>query len=165
MSKNILTFSMNRCTSVKVLEESALRSTCRLQDTFTTATVELLVGLPNLEIIGATGELHHERNAIADPNSILQKVIGVRVGAGMLKIIKGLIGEAAELEQLAYMVEECCNGVILSLTKDILSRAPDDEEGKVSFYSKMVQDNVRMYNRCAAFALGTRLTEGIEPPA
>jgi len=165
MSNNIQLFSMNRCTAVEVLDETTLRSTCRLQDTFTTASVEILVRLPNLDIIDANGQFRHEWYEVPDVAGVLQKVVGTRVGAGMLKIIKGLLGGGEELSQLTYMVEECCHGVILSLTKDILQQAPVDDAGKIEFFANMVKDNIRLYNRCAAFAPGTRLTENIEPPA
>lgn len=165
MSNNIQLFSMNRCTAVEVLDEATLRSTCRLQDTFTTASVEILVRLPNLDIIDAGGQFRHEWYEVPDVAGVLQKVVGTRVGAGMLKIIKGLVGGGEELSQLTYMVEECCHGVILSLTKDILQKAPVHDEGKIEFFANMVKDNIRLYNRCAAFAPGTRLTENIEPPA
>ena len=164
MSENILKFSMNRCTSVEPLDENTLKSVCRLTDTFTSASVEILVRLPDLEIVNVTGRFRHEWHQLHDPNEALQKVLGIRIGSGMLKIIKGLMGEGENLEQLTYMVEECCHGIILSLTKDILSRAPRDEAGKLEFFSKMVRKNNRLYNRCAAFAPGSRLVEGIEPP-
>lgn len=164
MSENILKFSMNRCTSVERLDERSLRSVCRLRDTFTSASIEIRATLPDLEITMAGGEFHHEWHRVDDLDGILQKLIGVRIGAGMLKIIKGLVGEEDHLRQLAYMVEECCQGVILSITKDILVQAPVSEDGKLEFFSKMVKDSIRLYNRCAAFAPGSRLVEGIDPP-
>jgi hypothetical protein len=163
MSDNILKFSMNRCTTVERLDENTLRSVCRLQDTFTSACVEILAGLPDLEITRASGEFHHEWQKVPGLDDILQKLPGVRIGAGMLKIVKGFVGEDDRLRQLTYMVEECCQGVILSLTKDILEQAPVSEEGKLEFFSKMVRDSIRLYNRCAAFAPGSRLVEGIDP--
>jgi hypothetical protein len=163
MSDNVLKFSMNRCTSVERLDEDTLRSVCHLRDTFTSASIEILASLPDLEITRASGEFHHEWQKVPELDEILQKLPGVRIGAGMLKIIKGLVGEEDHLRQLTYMVEECCQGVILSLTKDILEQAPVSEEGKLEFFSKMVRDSIRLYNRCAAFAPGSRLVEGIDP--
>jgi len=164
MSDNILKFSMNRCTKVEPVDEDTLRSTCRLDDTFSSASVKMLVRLPDLEIIDITGRFRHDRHELSNPDDVLRKLLGVRVGSGMLKIIKGLVGEGENLAQLTYMVEECCHGIILALTKDILIKAPRDEQGKLEFFSNMVRDNIRLYNRCAAFAPGTRLTEGMEAP-
>ena len=102
-----------------------------------------------------------------DASEVLRKVIGVRVGPSMLKIIKGLIGETDGcMRQLTFMVEECCHAVILSLTKDVLvsSPRPMELDKAIGFYHSMVKENIRLYNRCAAFAAGSRLVEGIEPP-
>jgi hypothetical protein len=90
--------------------------------------------------------------------------VGVRIGPGVLKIIKGLIGESTECRQLAFMVEECCHGVILSLTKNEIGLAPEDPEKAKDFYKGLVMDNIRLFNRCAAFAPGSSIVEGIEPP-
>ena len=165
MPPNIIRFSRNRCTSVEVIDEGTLRSTCRLQDTLTDAKVEILVRLPDLEITAATGHfLRTPEKACLRTAEALDKMTGVRIGAGMLKIIKGLIGDATDCKQLAFMVEECCHGVILSMTKDQLSAAPPGSDVPVEVYTEMVRQNIRLYNRCAAFAPGSSMVEGIEPP-
>jgi len=164
---NILTFSRNRCTSVEQVDDHTIRSTCHLQDTLTDALVEIMARLPDLEITSVKGELRrtYQEECLKPPES-LQKVVGVRIGSGMLKTIKGLIGETAGCEQLTFMVEECCHGIILSFTKDVLLTRPKlrDEAEAREFYAKRVRDNVRLYNRCAAFAPGSSFVEGIEPP-
>ncbi|MGD8542784.1 MAG: hypothetical protein PVI39_10880, partial [Desulfobacteraceae bacterium] len=58
MADNILYFAMNRCTSVEQSDDTTLRSTCRLQDTLTTAAVTLTVKLPDLNIQAAEGRYH-----------------------------------------------------------------------------------------------------------
>ncbi len=163
MSNNILKFSMNRSTSVEKINATCLRSVCRLQDSFTDAEVAIEVKMPDLEIVAISGHLQHVYNdEVKNLDERLQKVIGIRVGSGMLKIIKGLMGEDKNLEQLVYMVEECCHGVILTLTKKVLLKAPDDEAGKFAFYSNMVKKNIRLYDRCAGFAKGTPLVAELE---
>ena len=158
-------FSRNRCTSVEQIDDETLRSSCRLQDTMTEAYVEIKVKLPDLEITAAGGEFRRTlRDECRQPSKALQKVLGVRIGSGMLKIIKGLIGEESECSQLAFMVEECCHGVILAFTKDTLMQAPDDLELTADYYKEMVRKNIRLYNRCAAFAPGSSMVEGIEEP-
>lgn len=163
----ILAYSRNRSTSVEQVDEQTLRSSCRLRDTLMEAEVEITVRLPDLEITDIHGKVARtHQEACLDPVDYLKKAIGIRIGAGMLKIIRGLVGESTECRQLAFMVEECCHGVILSLTKDVLVNAPrpvDPQEAK-AFYHSMVKENVRLYNRCAAFAPGSALVEGIEPP-
>ena len=164
---NILKFSRNRCTSVEQVDDHTMRSTCRLQDTLTDAFVEIMVQLPDLEITGISGVIRRAyQEECLNPTDSLQKVIGVRIGPGMLKIIEGLIGAATDCKQLAFMVEECCHGVILSFTKDVLisSPRPTDADKAKEFYAQMVRENMRLYNRCAAFAPGSPIVEGIEPP-
>jgi Protein of unknown function (DUF2889) len=165
MPPNIICFSRNRCTSVETIDDSTFRSSCQLQDTLTDAYVEIRVRLPELEITSARAEFRRtpEQQCLKVAEA-LDKMIGIRIGAGMLKIIKGLIGEATACKQLAFMVEECCHGVILSMTKDQLKAAPVGAEVPVAFYTEMVRQNIRLYNRCAAFAPGSRIVEGIEPP-
>ncbi|MDA8326463.1 MAG: hypothetical protein M0033_09635 [Nitrospiraceae bacterium] len=164
MPANILKFSLNRCTCVERLEDNTLRSVCTLRDTFTSASVEIVSRLPDLEIVSAQGQFHHEWLKLPDIDGIFLKLKGIRIGAGMLKIISGLIGQREELRQLTYMVEECCQAVIISLTRDILVQAPESEEAKLEFFSNMVRENIRLYNRCAAFAPGSRLVEHSQPP-
>jgi hypothetical protein len=94
---------------------------------------------------------------------ILKKVIGIRVGPGMKKIIKGLMGESEIERQLAFMVEECCEAIILTFTKDVLLHAPKDKRKEREFFENMVRSNPRLYNSCAALAPGSPLVEGIKP--
>ncbi|MBN1841927.1 MAG: DUF2889 domain-containing protein [Deltaproteobacteria bacterium] len=160
---SLLGFSRNRCTCVEQLDGQTMRSWCRLQDTLTDAFVEIIVRLPDLEITGARGEvLRSHQEECLKPAGSLEKMVGVRIGPGMLEIIKGLMGKTEVCSQLTFMVEECCHSVILSLTKDVLSAAPTDKEGAKDFFRDMVKGNARLYNRCAAFAPGSPLVEGIE---
>ena len=162
---DILSFSRNRCTSVEQVDDNTVKSTCRLQDTLMEAVVEITVKLPDLEIIGIKGEVYRStQKECLEPLDYLQKVIGVRIGPGMLKIIKGLVGEATECKQLSFMVEECCHGIILAFTEDTLisSPRPNELEKTKEFYRKMVKENIRMFNRCAAFSPGSSLVEGVE---
>lgn len=161
----IQAFSRNRITTVELIDNQTIRSACRLQDSLTHAFVELTVKLPDLEITAATGDFHRTfQDECLNPGEALQQVIGVRVGPGMLKIIPGLIAEKSDCKQLAFMVEECCHGVILAFTKDELLKTPEQLEGNIKFYQDMIRKNIRLYNRCAAFAKGSPMVEGIEPP-
>jgi hypothetical protein len=160
-----LSFTRNRCTSVEQIDAKTLQSTCRLQDTLTDAAITIQVKLPDLEIIAARGHFQRTyRQECVDVDRALPKVIGVRIGSGMLKIIRGLIGETTACRELAFMIEECCHGVILAFTKDTLVAVPETEPEKSQFFAQMVKDNIRLYNRCAAFAPGSDIVDGIEPP-
>ncbi|MGD8562530.1 MAG: hypothetical protein PVG03_08340 [Desulfarculaceae bacterium] len=159
-------FSRNRCTSVEKLSPEKLRSTCRLHDNLTDAMVSIEVGLPELEIVSAQCRVDKAHPAPPpQAQERLQKVLGVRVGPGMLKIIKGLLGEDSQWAELSFMVEECCHGVILTLTKDELKKAPLLPEDCRDYFAGLVKDNIRLYNRCAAFAPGSSVVKDFDPPA
>ena len=162
---NILTFSRNRNTSVEQIDDQTLKSRCRLQDTLQDAFVEITVKLPDLEITDVIWETNrtYQKNAVKADGS-LKNIIGVRVGPGMLKIIKGLIGQTEESKELTFMVEECCHGIILSFTKDQLLSLTEGQIDSVELYNEMIKGNPRLFNRCAAFAKGSPLVEGMESP-
>ena len=157
-----LCFSRNRCTEVEQIDDQTIISACHLQDTLTDAFVEIEVGLPDLEITNVKGEVRRSyKKECLNLSGSLDKVVGVRVGPGVLEIIRGLTGESTDCKQLVFMVEECCHGVILAFTKDELLKSPRDKERVKEYYANMVKENIRLYNRCAAFAPGSSLVEGI----
>jgi hypothetical protein len=160
---NLLCFSRNRCTTVESIAEQTLLARCRLQDTTMDLSVEVTVILPDIEIADIKGEVFrspYQRDFQALES--LKTVVGVRVGPGLKKIISGLMGEAEGKSQLAFMVEECCNAVIISFTRQQMSDRVQDGNYEEYFYN-LARENPRMYNRCAAFAPGSPLVDGIEP--
>jgi len=158
-------FSRNRCTSVEQPDGQTIRSSCRLQDPLMEAVVEIMVKLPDLEITAVKGKIERsERTSCTEPAGFLEKVIGVRIGPSMQKIFEGLLGGETACKQLIFMLEECCHGVILSFTKGTVQKFPEDEEEAITFLADDVRKHIRLYNRCAAFAPGSRIVEGIEPP-
>lgn len=158
----ILLFSRNRCTAVEQVDDRTFRATCRVQDTLREAWVEIMVKAPDLEIIRIKGEIRRSlEEREKDVTDDLQKLTGSRVGPGIKKIIRGLLGHSPRTEQLAVLVDECCNGVILSFTKDVLARAPRDGAGEKEFFAGMVRANPRLYNSCAALSADSPLMEGL----
>lgn len=161
----LLNFSRNRRTEVEQLDETTLKSTCRIQDNLTDALVEIVAKLPDLEITQARAQIKRSpRMECLNADGPMEKAIGIRIGAGMTEIIKGALSENIDCEELIFMVEECCHGIIISLTREIMEKAPFDPEGEHAFYTNMVTKNIRLYNRCAAFAPGSTLVEGLTPP-
>ncbi len=163
---SLLDFARTRTTSVERADTETLRAACRLQDNLMDAEVEITVGLPDLNITAVRSSVSRdERGRPLDCLNDLDKAVGVRIGPGMSKIIKGLVGEDFPLRQLVFMMEECCHGIILYFTKDELAAVPDNEEEARQHFARMIRKNIRLYNRCAAFAPGSSITEGIEPPS
>ena len=162
---NILCFSRNRCTAVEQMDEQTMRSSCYLQDPLREASVEILVKLPDLEITSAGGKMMRSVGGEKiDVDESLQKVVGIRIGPGLRKILRGVMGESAIHKHLTFMVEECCNGVILAFTKEVLLSARLDQWKEKEYFENRVRTNPRLYNSCAALAPGSPLMEGIERP-
>ena len=119
---NLLCYSRNRATSVEQIDDATLASTCSLQDSLTDAEVSLRIRLPELEIIHAKGSFtRSSRSTCEGVEKALAKVVGVRIGAGMKKIIRGLVSETTDCMEVAVLVEECCHAVILAFTKEMLT--------------------------------------------
>jgi hypothetical protein len=160
---DILFFARNRCTIVETVDERTTRSTCRVQDTLREASVEVLVRTPDLEIVDIRGSVRQSAQAAAkDFSEDLHRVIGTRVGPGIKKIIRGLLGGLTLAETWTSLLEECCNGVIMVFTKEVLLQAPQDRAGERDFFRTMVQANPRLYNSCAALAADSPLMVGLE---
>jgi len=162
---DILCFSRNRCTAVEQMDEQTMRSSCYLQDPLREASVEILVKLPDLEITSAGGKMMRSvGEEKIDMVESLQKVVGIRIGPGLRKILQGVMGRSATHKQLIFMVEECCSGVILAFTKEVMLSAPQDKWMEKDYFENRVRSNPRLYNSCAALAPGSPLVEGIERP-
>jgi hypothetical protein len=160
---HLISFSRSRCTTVEASLEGVMTCTCRVTDNLLDARVEIQANLPDLEIMAVNSRIDLCRiNGMAAAEEKLQNLLGVRIGPGMLKIIKGLMGDKPACAELGFMAEECCHGAILSLTKKELKKAPLRPEDSRDHFSKMVQKNIRLHNRCAAFADGSTLLDGVD---
>ena len=85
----------------------------------------------------------------------------VRVGPGMAKIFKGLMGEAASDSQLLFMAEEACHGVILSSTKEMAAMVPNEDDLPAELFREMARANTRLVGRCAAYAEDSPMVQGV----
>ena len=160
---HLISFSRSRCTTVEESSDGIMTYTCRVTDNILDARVQIQATLPDLEIMTADSRIDHSLiGGMPAAEERLQNLLGVRIGPGMLKIIEGLMGDDPACVELAFMAEECCHGAILSLTKEALKKAPLEPAGSRDFFSKMVQKNVRLHNRCAAFADGSSLLDGVD---
>ena len=160
---SLLCYSRNRSASVEQVDDETLIATCTLQDTLTEAFVRIHIRFPELEILRAEGKfIRSGQDACTHAGAAFEKIKGVRIGAGMKKIIRGLTGEVTPCHELPLLIEEACHGVILAFTKDALAKAPKGKARSTEFFQKMVKENIRLYDRCAAFAPGSPLVDGFE---
>jgi len=154
-----LSFMRNKVVEVEPLAEGALSVSWRLVDNLMEAEVQMKVRLPDLEITEARGRLGrspHPECALA-PDSI-QKVVGVRVGPGLRKIVDGLMGGSAGCSELIEGILECANAVILDFTvPQIRANAKGSEAERRKRYQDMLRFNPRLAGSCIAFAEGSPL--------
>jgi hypothetical protein len=139
-----------------------------VQDTLIDAQAEITVKVPDLEIIGVAGRINRISGRFgggepADVSDDLKEVVGSRVGPGIRKIIRGLMEASPRAERVAVLLDECCNGIIMSFTKDVLLLAPKDKMGEKEYFCRLVIANPRMYNSCAALCSDSPLLEGMDP--
>ncbi len=155
-------FSRSRTTSVEVIEEGLLKIICRLNDTMCEMRVEISVKIPDMEILKVSGTIDRcfDKSEFIALEAIT-KLEGVRVGPGMTKIFKGLVGKEVADSQLLFMVEEACHGVILSSTKDMVAMAPNEDELTSELFRDMAKANTRLIGRCAAYAIDSPMVKGV----
>jgi hypothetical protein len=127
------------------------------------AWVEVLVRSPDLDITQAKCKVKRFRQGdLLDLSEDLKKVIGTRVGPGIKKIIRGVLRDNPFVGPVSILLDECCNGVIMSFTKDILVLAPKDRAGEKKFFADMVRSNPRLLNSCAALSEDSPLMDALK---
>lgn len=156
-------FARTRTTSVEEVGPGLLKITCHLVDTLAELKVELTVQLPDLEIVKATGAIERcfdpvERQALEQ----LPTLAGVRVGPGLTKILKGLMGPETADSQLLFMAEEACHGVILSSTREMSAMmAPNEDDIPADLFRELAKANTRLIGRCAAYDKDSPMVQSI----
>jgi len=149
-----LAFTRNKIVEVEPLAEGALSISWRLVDSLTEAEIRMEVRLPDLEITEVRARLERSPHPECTPTpGSIQKVVGVRVGPGLRKIVHGLMGGSAGCAELIEGVLECANAAILHFTvPQIQANAKGSEEERRKRYQNMLQFNPRLVGSCIAFA-------------
>ncbi len=165
----ILDFQMNNLTTVEVLEKGLWRINQRSEDNLFAIEIALDVKAPALDIRRAV--LNVKRDALGlvpDLSPLAEKLIGVRVGPGMTKIVRGVIGGPNGSERTAELVLEAMEMLVNSITVPELRKAAalggvsykSDTDGPKVFLNDAVVDedmvrkmatNPRLKDSCAAF--------------
>ncbi len=156
-----LSYMRSKVVEVEPLAEGALSISFRLLDSLTEAEIDMKVSLPELEITEVSARLERfpHPECTPAPDSI-QRVVGVRVGPGLRKIVYGLMGGSAGCAELMEGVLECANAVILHFTvPQIQANAKGSEEERRKKYQNMLQVNPRLVGSCIAFADDSPLRE------
>lgn len=150
-------FMRNKVVQVEPAAPDELKVYWRLTDDLIDMEMKMSVSLPDLEITDA--EACVKRSVHRDgirAEVIIKKVIGVNIGPGLRKIVRGLLGGTSGNIDLTEGVLECCNAVILNFTLPAirmgegLKHLPLDEQIKMA--GIMLKANPRLLRSCVAFS-------------
>lgn len=157
-------FLRNKVVEVEPLSNGSLAVSWRLTDDLLKAEINLQVQPPDLEIVEAEAKLERlVPGAWSSAPELIKKVEGVRIGGGLRKIVKGLLGGENGCALLAQAVLECSNAVILHYTRpgiQMLEGLKDEE--KVSLTREMLKTNPRLIRSCVSFQDDSPIMQGLD---
>jgi len=160
----ILDYTRCKHASIAELEESSLLVRVAVEDTFYAAEVEMVVGLPALEVTSIKGKV---KRAFSDKCQqavpLLNEVVGMRVGSGIIKAVNDLVGGPSGCPRLADLILEGFNDVILRYTMPPLREiVPLAGQAQLEAYQVYLRKSPRLVGSCIAFAEGSPYREGLE---
>lgn len=165
----ILDFQANSLATVEVVEQGSWRIVCRYDDDLFSAEVVLEVKAPALDIRTATLNVNRDvLGIVPDMTEAGARLIGVRVGPGMTKIVRTVIGGENGSDRIAEMVLESMEMLVNAITVPELRKG--NELGGEAFSDpldgpkvclndrviglevvRLMAENPRMKDSCAAF--------------
>ena len=159
-----LRFLRNKVVEVSPQDDGRLAVSWRQTDDLLKAEVDICVQLPDLEIVEATAELSRlVPPAWSQAGELIKKIEGVRVGAGLRKIVQGLLGGPQGCPILVHAVLESANAVILHFTRpglENLEMLKGDE--RLAGLREMIKNNPRLVRSCVAFQDDSPIMQGLD---
>jgi hypothetical protein len=156
-------FLRNKVVEVAPQSDGSLAVSWRLTDDLLKADITMTVQPPDLEITEAEADLGRlVPRAWSTAPELIKKIEGVRVGSGLRKIVKGLLGGPQGCPILAQAVLESANAVILHYTRPGLQageRLADDD--KLNFLRDLVRNSPRLVRSCVAFQDDSPIMKGL----
>ena len=157
-------FLRNKVVEVTPQPDGSLKVSWRLTDDLLKAEVSLTVQPPDLEIVEAEAELERlvPRQWASAPQ-LIKKIEGVRVGAGLRKITRGLLGGPDGCPILVNAVLEIANAVILHFTRPVI-QAGEGLEGDeaLAHLREMIKNNPRLVRSCVSFQDDSPIMQGMD---
>ena len=156
-------FLRNKVVEVEPQADGRIAVSWRLTDDLLTADVNINVQLPDLEIVEAGAKLGRlVPKAWSSAPELIKKIEGVRIGAGLRKIVEGLLGGPQGCPVLAQAVLESANAVILHFTRPGLQAGENlDDDEKLAFLREMIKNNPRLVRSCVAFQDDSPIMKGL----
>ncbi len=166
-----LDFQAHTITTVDEIEKGTYRVIMRTDDNFFGAEISLDIKLPALNILSADIKITRDALSVT-PNLTenFKRLIGVRVGPGMTKIIRSLVGGPTGSNRIADLILDAMEMLINGLTVPELRKAvksggesvslpfdvPEVPLNDVLINEEMIHimaANPRLKNSCAAFKI------------
>ena len=147
----------NKAVEVEPLSDGTQAVYWRLADDLLDLCIKLVVKPPDLDIISAEANvIRSPHNEGVSASELIKKIVGVRVGPGLRKIVRGLMGGADANIELTEGILECCNAVILNLTRPNLQSGIEvksvPEEELIETFRTAIKSNPSLKSNCIAFA-------------
>jgi len=157
-------FLRTKVVEIDRLSDGGLAVCWRLTDDLLKAEVNLIVQPPDLEIVQAEAGLHRlVPKAWSTAPELIKKIEGVRVGAGLRKIVQGLLGGPNGCSVLVHAVLESADAVILHFTRSVVQVGERLEgEAKLANLREMVKNNPRLVRSCVAFQDDSPIMKGLD---
>jgi len=115
---------MNRLTTVEMVEKGLWRIIARTDDNLFSAELVLDVKTPALDIRAARMEVKRDVLGVTpDLSAAMEKLVGVRVGPGMTKIVRGIIGQEGGSPRMAELLLEAMEMLVNAMTVPQLRNA------------------------------------------
>ncbi len=165
----ILDYQSNSLTTVEEIERGCWRVITSLNDDLFAAELILEVKAPALDIRDARLEIKRDDLGQTSPfNEQMAKLVGVRVGPGMTKIVRSLLGGQEGSNRISELVLESMEMLINAITVPELRKANDvggrpfraSSDGPKIFLNDRVigadaamlmAENPRLKDSCVAF--------------
>jgi hypothetical protein len=157
-------FLRNKVVEVEPLSDGDLLVSWRLTDDLLKAEVDLRVRPPDLEIVEAEAKLERlPLNEWSSAPELIKKVEGVRVGPGLRKIVRGLLGGPKGCSLLVHAVLEASNAVILHFTRPGIQLGEKlQDKALIAATRAMLATNPRLVRSCVAFQDDSPIMQGLD---
>ncbi len=165
----ILDFQLHNLTVVEDLETGLWRVTLRAEDNLFASTIILDIKAPALDIRAISLEIARDVfGMVPDLTEAEKKLVGVRVGPGMTKIVREIVGGSSGSDRVAELLLEAMEMLVNAITVPELRKAtelgPSQPHGERNDTVTVLNDRViglemirrlasnpRLKDSCAAF--------------
>lgn len=121
-----LDFQSHNLVTVEMKDQGLWQIVARSEDNIFAVQVILDVQLPALDIRNAVIEVtRDDLGLVPDLSAGVEKLVGVRVGPGMTKIVRGILGGPKGSDRIADLTLEAMEMLVNGLTLPELRRAVD----------------------------------------